>query len=293
MKPLAALMVLLILVGRGQAAPLADGPIRVDSVVVTLIEQIDVSARDAGVLADVAVREGQSVAAGAPLARLEDTDAVLARNKAALEFQIAKKQAASDVKILYAKKSLEVATSEQQRGLESVTKFSRSVSQSELDQLRLAKEKAALEYEQAKEDQEIAALTAKLKQNEVDTATFNIERRRLVAPLSGVVVQVKRHKGEWVQAGETIVRILRMDPLRAEAFLNSHDVSGNLAGRPVTLSVDLPGAPHTQFHGKITFVSPEVNPVNGQFRVWADIENHNQLLRPGLQGSMVILPAAP
>jgi hypothetical protein len=35
-----------------------------------------------------------------------------------------------------------------------------------------------------------------------------------------------------------------------------------------------------------------VNPVNGQFRVWAEIENRDQLLRPGVQGSMTILPAA-
>jgi macrolide-specific efflux system membrane fusion protein len=274
----------------GNAAPTTDG-IHVDSVVVTLIEQVEVSAREAGPLVSVDVKEGQLVTEGTLLARLDDTEATLARNKAQLELDIAKKQATSDVKTRYAKKSLEVATAEEQRGLESVGKFSKSVSQSELDQLRLTKERAALELEQAKEDQQIAALTAKLKENEVATATFNIERRRVLSPLSGVVVQVKRHKGEWVQLGDSIIRILRIDRLRAEAFLNAHEVGGDLVGRPVRLSVDLPGASHTEFRGKVVFVSPEVNPVNGQFRVWAEVENRDQLLRPGLQGSMVILPA--
>jgi macrolide-specific efflux system membrane fusion protein len=273
----------------GNAAP-TDG-IHVDSVVVTLIEQVEVSAREAGPLISVDVKEGQLVTEGTLLARLDDTEATLARNKAQLELDIAKKQATSDVKTRYAKKSLEVATAEEQRGLESVGKFSKSVSQSELDQLRLAKERAALELEQAKEDQQIAALTAKLKENEVATATFNIERRRVVSPISGVVVQVKRHKGEWVQLGDSIIRILRIDRLRAEAFLNAREVGGDLVGRSVTLSVDLPGASHAEFRGKVVFVSPEVNPVNGQFRVWAEVENRDQLLRPGLQGSMVILPA--
>jgi multidrug efflux pump subunit AcrA (membrane-fusion protein) len=275
----------------GFAAPTADG-IHVDSVVVTLIEQVDVSAREAGPLVGVEATEGQLVTEGTLLARLDDTESMLARNKAQFELDIAKKQATSDVRIRYAKKSLDVATAEEHRGLESVGKFSKSVSQSELDQLRLSKERTALELEQAKEEQQIAALTAKLKENEVATATVNIERRRVVAPLSGVVVQIKRHKGEWVQPGDSIIRILRIDRLRAEAFLNAHEVGGDLVGRPVTLSVDLPGASHTEFRGKIVFVSPEVNPVNGQFRVWAEIENRDQLLKPGLQGSMVILPVS-
>jgi membrane fusion protein, multidrug efflux system len=272
------------------AAP-STGAIHVDSVVVTLIEQVEVSAREAGPLVGVEVKEGELVTEGKLLARLDDTEATLARNKAQLELDIAKKQATSDVKTRYAKKSLDVATAEEQRGLESVGKFSKSVSQSELDQLRLTKERSALELEQAKEDQQIAALTAKLKENEVETATYNIDRRRVVSPLSGLVVQIKRHQGEWVQPGESIIRILRIDRLRAEAFLNAREVGGDLVGRPVTLSVDLPGASHAEFRGKIVFVSPEVNPVNGQFRVWAEVENRDQLLRPGLQGAMVILPA--
>jgi macrolide-specific efflux system membrane fusion protein len=281
-----------ILLTAARASLAANTHIHVDSVVVTLIEQVEVPARDAGALAAVEVQEGQQVREGQLLARLEDTEAKLARNKAQFEYDIAKKQAASDIKARYAKTALEVATTEERRGLESVGKFSKSVSQSELDQLRLAKEKAALELEQAGEDQEIARLTARQKENEVQSASYNVERRQIVSPIAGVVVQVKRHKGEWVQLGETIIRVVRMDRLRAEAFLNARDVSGDLAGRPVSLVVDIPGAPKTEFTGKITFISPEVNPVNGQFRVWAEIENRDQLLRPGLQGSMTILPAA-
>jgi multidrug efflux pump subunit AcrA (membrane-fusion protein) len=273
------------------SAPLtarADNAIHVDSVVVTLIEQAEVSAREAGAIANIEVHEGQLVEEGAPLARLEDSEAILARNKAVLDLDIAKKQAASDVKIRYAKKALEVAAAEERRAQESIEKFSRSVSQSELDQLRLAKEKAALEVEQADEDKDINQLTTKLKENAVETANNDIERRHVAAPMTGVIVQIKHHRGEWVQAGDPIVRILRTDHLRAEAFLNSHDVTGDLVGRPVTLLVDLPGAPKSQFPGKVTFVSPEVNPVNGQFRVWAEIENPQQKLRAGVQGSMVI-----
>ena len=82
--------------------------------------------------------------------------------------------------------------------------------------------------------------------------------------------------------------MVRLDRLRAEAFVNAHEVGGDLVGRPVTLTVDLPGAPKSEFHGKIVFVNPESNPVNGQSRVWAEIENPQQTLHPGLTGSMTI-----
>lgn len=272
------------------AAPPA-GRLRVDSVVVTPIDQVDLAAREAGALEQIGVREGQTVESGALLARLDDTDAVLGLDKARLEREIADKEANDDVKLRFAKKALEVATAEEQRAVESAEKFSKSVSQTELDELRLTKQKAGLEVEAAAAEQDIARLTAKLKENAVETAMNNVAHRRILAPLAGMVVQIKRQRGEWVQPGDVVVRVVRLDRLRAEGFIDAHVVSGDLVGRPVTLTVDLPGAPQSQFHGKIVFVNPESNPVNGQSRIWAEIENPQQTLHPGLTGGLTIEPA--
>jgi len=269
----------------------SDGRLHIDSVVLSLIDQVEVSARQAGVLDEIPVAEGQAVEKGQLLARLEDTEAKLALAKTKLQADIAKKEAESDVKIRYAKKSLDVAAAEEKRALDSSGKFKQSVSQTELDELRLAKERAALEAEQAAEDRDIAKLTAALKQNEVETAEYNLDRCHIVSPLTGVVVSIKRHQGEALQPGDSVMRIVRTDPLRVEAFLNSREIGGDLVGRPVVLTVDLPERPKAEFPGSIVYVSPEVNPVSGQFRVWAQIANPDKLLRPGLQGSMTIVPA--
>jgi macrolide-specific efflux system membrane fusion protein len=274
------------------AKPRSDGRLQLDSVVLTLIEQVEVSARQTGVLDSVAATEGQTVKEGDLLASLENNEQRLAVDKARIEAEIAAKQAASDVKIRYARKSFDVASAEEKRAVESAEKFSKSVSQTELDELRLTKERASLETEQATEDRDVARLTADLKRNALDTAKYNLSRCEIRSPLIGVVVQIKRRRGEWVQPGDVVMRIVRTDRLRVEAFLNSHDVGGDLMGRPVILSVDLPGQTHSQFRGSIVYVSPEVNPVNGQFRVWAQIDNRDGRLRPGLQGSMTIEPSA-
>ena len=64
-------------------------------------------------------------------------------------------------------------------------------------------------------------------------------------------------------------------------------VSGELHGRSVKLSVELDGK-RVEFPGKVVFVSPEIDPVNGQVRVWAEIDNKDGRLRPGLPAKMVV-----
>src|SRR5688572_2518231 len=60
----------------------AAEPIKVDSVLLTLIEQVEVPAREAGELAMIQVREGQLVKEGTVLAQIDDRDAQLATRKA-------------------------------------------------------------------------------------------------------------------------------------------------------------------------------------------------------------------
>ena len=60
-----------------------------ESVVVTLIEQVEVPAQEAGLLAKVAVREGQTVNPGDLLAQIDDTEARLKLKRAEIELETA------------------------------------------------------------------------------------------------------------------------------------------------------------------------------------------------------------
>ena len=104
------------------------------------------------------------------------------------------------------------------------------------------------------------------------------------------MVQVHRHRGEWVEPGEAVVRILRLDRLRAEGFLNVRYLGPDVESRPVTLTVDLPDEPGAEFPGKIVFVSPEIDPVNSQVSIWVEIDNEALRLRPGMRAKMTIAP---
>ena len=91
-----------------------------------------------------------------------------------------------------------------------------------------------------------------------------------------------------MKPGEQIFRIVRTDRLRAEGFVQASDVVEDLRGRPVSVVPDLQSKVVQPFTGKIVFVSPEIDPVNGQVRVWAEVENPNGHLRPGLRATMTI-----
>jgi RND family efflux transporter MFP subunit len=280
---------ILVAAAASLAAPVAHaGDIEVSSVLVKLLEQVDVPAREAGVLDEVLVHEGEIVAAAAPLAQIEDADARLEKRRAELEWQGARRAAESDVKIRYAKKSLEVAQAELRRAVDSEKRLAQSVTQSEMDQLRLQVERETLEVEDAQLEWDIAQTTRDAKENDVRLADHLIERRRVNAPVPGFVAELQRHRGEWVQPGQTILRILRLDKLRAEGLVNARLVGGDVNGRSVKLTVQLDDEAPATFTGKVVFVSPEIDPVNGQVRIWAEIDNADLRLRPGLHGSMVI-----
>lgn len=278
-------------VGIAEEKPVAAGTLQFDSVLVTLIDQRDIPARVEGVLSVLNVQEGQMVEAGEVIAQVEDTEPRLTLNRTRLELEIARKQAQNDVKVRVAKKSRELTQTEYQRAVESAEKYRKAVSETEMDKLRLAAERSALEVEQSEHDLETTRLTQQLKETERDMATHAVDRHKLTSPLAGMVVQVHRRPGEWVQPGTVVARIIRIDRLRVEAFISASQVASDLLGRPVRLNVGLPGKGGVSVDGAIVFVSPEVNPVNGQTRVWAEVDNQKHRLSPGSRGTLIVGPS--
>ena len=161
------------------------------------------------------------------------------KRRAQAELFAARKQAESDVKVRFAKKSLEVAEAELRRAIDSESRLAQSVSQSELDQLRLVVQRTALEIEQAQLELDLAQTERELKEIDVEIAEHAIRKRKVTAPLAGFVAEVNRHRGEWVQPGQTIMRILRLDRLRAEGLVSAQAVGGDLNGRSARLTVEL------------------------------------------------------
>lgn len=264
-------------------------PLRIDSVLVSLMEQVEVPAREEGQLNQMLVKEGTTVEKGETLAQIEDSESQLLLKQANLEYQVSRAKAENDINIRFARKSHEVAVAELRRAEESIKKYPKSISKTELDRLKLTAEKAELEIEQAAEEAKTSELEARLKENAMSIASLAVQKRKVIAPISGMVVQIMTKNGEWVRPGETVLRLLKLDRLRAEGLVNASRLQGrNLKNRPVLLIVNPGTKQEIEFRGKIAFVSPEINPVNNQTRVWAEIENPDLKLKPGMRASLII-----
>jgi RND family efflux transporter MFP subunit len=269
------------------AGTLLAEEIKISGALVKLIDQLDVPARESGTIVELGVREGARVKADAVLARIDDADARFAESRAKVELQIASQNAASDVAVRSAQRALTTAESEYKRAAEARQKLRDVVTETEIEKLRLAVDQARLAVEKAQQELAVSQLQRDLKQVEAEFATLAVARRQATAPFPGVVVQIHKHIGDWVQPGDKLLRVIRLDRLRVEAFLEATRVAPNMEGQLVTLAVE--GQPSgAAYRGKLIFVSPEIDPFNKSVRILAEIENPNVTLQPGSRGILTI-----
>jgi macrolide-specific efflux system membrane fusion protein len=261
---------------------------------VSLVEEAKVPAREAGVLIDLVAREGDVVAKGDVIAKIDDNQPQMERRKAKAEHEQAVAKAESDVDVRYAVAAEKVAQIEYEKAAESDRKVPGSVTRVELNRLQLNEQKSELQIEQAQLERKLAELAAAAKGVEVEAAENAIERRLITSPLVGIVVQVFPHQGEWMQPGDPLARVVRADKLRVEGYVDSTRWNPEqVRDRPVTAEVMLADNRREKFPGRIVFTSPIVES-GGDYRVFAEVENRQRegtqqwLLRAGQTATMVI-----
>ena len=259
---------------------------------VSLVEEAKVPAREAGVLLELAVREGDAVRSGEMIARIDDNQPQMEKRKAKAEHDQAVAKAESDVDIRYSIAAEKVAEAEHMKALESHTKVPGSVTEVERNRLKLNEQKSELQIEQARLEQRMSVLAAASKGVELEAAENAVERRLIKSPLDGVVVQIFPHQGEWMQPGDPLAHVVRIDKLRVEGFVNAGQWNAeDVRDRPVTVEVQVAGGRREAFEGRIVFTSPLVQAGNN-FRVVAEVDNRQTadrwLLRAGQTATMTI-----
>jgi RND family efflux transporter MFP subunit len=275
-----------------KAAPTPAREVRLSHCLVSLIEDVQVPAREAGPLVNVNVVEGQYVSAGQLLAQIDDQQPQLDKKAAELERDAAMAEALDDIEVRYATAAFEVASAELERAVSIDKKSPGGVTQQEIQKLKLAKHRDELQIERSKLERRVAKMNADVHQASVQSAGHAVARRQIISPLAGVVVNILHEKGEWVAAGEPVLQVVRIDRLRVEGFLNATEVGPEeIAGRPVTVEVQMVGGKMAKFTGDVVFISPLVQ-AGDKYRVRAEVENRTEngspLLRPGMTATMTI-----
>ncbi len=263
-----------------------------ENCLLSLSEEAQVPAQEDGVLVKIPVREGQQVAAGDLLAQIDDMIPQRQRNVAYFKLKVAEKQAADDVNVRYAWAAYLVAKRKLEKYQEANQRIPGTIPDIEVDLQRLERDKFLLSYEKAKKDMAVAALQKQVSDAEFQAAEVNVKRRKITAPLPAVVVELLRHEGEWVQHGDPVMRLVRVDLLRVEGFLNAMKYrASEIQDRPVNVTVTLAHGKRETFPGKIVYVKPLVE-AGGEFLVRAEVQNRQEdgawVLSPGIGAEMTI-----
>jgi macrolide-specific efflux system membrane fusion protein len=308
------LVALAMLIGSAQTAS-ADNPV-LKGCLISAKDDVQIPAQKSGILASIIATRGMQVAAtqqvtytwkdssgkimseqrtvATLLVKQDDTEDLAAARVAYTQLQVAHEETINDVNKRFSIKSAEVAKAELEKAIVANRGIRGVVSDTEVQRLKLAHERALLQIEQSQLDEKIAKHTESVRKEEYQAALENVERRTIRAPFAGVVEDVYRQKGEYVREGDPVLRLIRLDELRVEGFVNAALFNpSSVAGRKVIITVKFANGESEVFRDeKITFVSSQLQ-AGGNYRVSADITNRKKdgqwLLRPGARAVMTIL----
>lgn len=218
-----------------------------------------------GIVDGVEIEVGDAVRTGQPLLRLESEleNIEVARRRAVWKDESALRAEQARLEILH--KLHEDA----RRLFEDVG----SISGQEFSQLRMEYVTAEGRVEQLR--------TEKTRQElEYRAAVRELEQRTLSAPIDGVVTELELDVGEWIDPGDTALRlvdasvcVLRVSVSEAAAYLVA-------AGDTVPVYVEgLPGS--EPLSGEVTYVSPMADAASGLVSVRVALDNADGRIRPG------------
>jgi multidrug efflux pump subunit AcrA (membrane-fusion protein) len=258
---------------------------------VSPLNDVDVPAEAQGVIRKLHIDEGYAVKEGQSLANIDDREAQINRSLAEIELEKSQEQAANDVRIRYAKEDAKVSKAELDAALEANALRPGAFGATEMRKMELQFSRSTLGIEQAELEQKELAHTVRANEAKFDAANDEIDRRNITSPFNGVVAEIRIHKGEWVNPGDAVLRLVQMDRLSIDGFLNVNKDRGEVRkGMPVIASVDT-GVGKVEAHGTISFISPIVQ-AGGEYRIRVEVPNLQKdgqwVLRPGLPATFRI-----
>jgi len=89
---------------------------------------------------------------------------------------------------------------------------------------------------------------------ELDQARWYLDQKMQSATLDALVFDLLHYKGEWVQAGSPVVKLLPPENVKVRFFVPEGDLGKVAVGQAVTVKCD--GCPKP-FTGKVSFVYPQ------------------------------------
>jgi multidrug resistance efflux pump len=125
-----------------------------------------------------------------------------------------------------------------------------------------------------------------VQERELDRVKVQIETRKLIAPIDGMIVKIMAAEGEWKREGDPVLEIMQLDTMRVKVNVDPRQYAiSDLDGKRATIQVSLARGKTETFQGTVFFCDPLVGG-SVTYSVYIEVQNRrvgkHWLLQPGL-----------
>lgn len=245
-----------------------------------------------GVIKNFNVKESKHVKKGELLVELDDQEYRLSyenaeamRLKAFSEMLV--EQRFADVGDSNEKEQNSALSSAKMQYQEAGQQFQRGlISREEFEQRSRLYERALIESGERKD--EVVAAMKGLTQAEISVkkAQLDLEKTKIKAPFPGIVADIQVSPGEHISAGRELFTLVNISKIQVHASVLESEIGKMQVGRQVDLKFS--AYPGKIFKGKVSAISPMVNPEYKTCKVFIDVENPKEELKPGMHAEVEI-----
>lgn len=237
------------------------------------------------------VERGSKVHAGQLLAELENRDLA----GAVTEIQGGYQQAEANYQTTSQKAQQDLVLAKQQFDAQQKVYDNRealfkqgAVSQKDVTDAQIALTQARDQYLMAQKQFDVKAAEGQLTaaKGKSTSAAAQLSYARIVSPINGVVTDRSIYAGEMAPSGAPILTVMDLSQVIARVHVAQQEAAQLKTGDPAKISV--PGQSE-EFPGKVTLVSPALDPNSSTVEVWVQAANPGGNLKPGTSVRVTIV----
>lgn len=271
------------------------------------INQANVTPKISAPVRRMLVNRGDHVKAGQVLAELESGDLAAAANESNSQYQQAQAsyQTISGATVVEDKGKAQADVQVAQQVLDAAQKLydnrvalqrEGALAQKLVDDAKvtLAQAKGQLEtaqrhldaLNQVSQRETIRGAQAQMNAAKAhyENAAVQLSYAQIRSPISGVVADRSVYPGEMPASGTPIISIVDISQVVARANIPVKEASMIKVGRPARIT-----GPEGDLPGKVTVVSPAVDPNTTTLEVWVQLANPGEKLKPGASVRVAII----
>jgi membrane fusion protein (multidrug efflux system) len=130
----------------------------------------------------------------------------------------------------------------------------------------------------------------KVKQAQVAQQEAIVSKKTIRAPFAGRLGISLVNPGQYLNPGDKIVTLQALDSIYVDFYLPQQELSRILSGQAVVASTDT--YPDKKYNGKISAISPKVDPQTRNVQIEARIANPRHELLPGMYAAIKVQAGA-